>query len=99
MAESQSPLPIPHNVTPSLHDLHFSLTLSWTPGAKRLNLYCDRSWTNRPEKTHPFSLSFPEILYKSTTYYEHVTMGLKTKQSKPVIKSFKENLIRNPLRP
>ena len=39
MAESQSPLPIPHNITPSLHDLHSSLTLSWTPGAKRLNLY------------------------------------------------------------
>ena len=102
MAESQSPLPIPHDVTPSQQGQTESALLSLTlvdTRAKRLNVYCDRGWTKRPEKIRPFSPQVFQRLEMSTTYYEHIAMGLKTKQSKPVIESFKENLTPNPLRP
>ena len=45
MAESQSPLPIPHDVTPSQRGQTESALLSLTlvdTRAKRLNVYCDR---------------------------------------------------------
>ena len=45
MAESQSPLPIPHDVTPSRRGRTDSALLSLTlvdTGAKRLNVSCDR---------------------------------------------------------